>query len=59
VRRALTEGRTAEEQITKVTEVLDAAGVVAAPPRAPLPSVEKHEVRLVAWMAVKGELATE
>ncbi|WP_454728191.1 SNF2-related protein [Cellulosimicrobium protaetiae] len=59
VRRALTEGRTAEEQITKVTEVLDAAGVIAAPPREPLPWIEKHEVRLVAWMAVKGEMATE
>ncbi|WP_425957017.1 SNF2-related protein [Xylanimonas sp. McL0601] len=58
VRRALTEGRTAEEQITKVTEALNAAGIIAAPPREPLPPVEKHEVRLVAWMAIKGELGT-
>jgi hypothetical protein len=54
VRSALNEGRTDEERIALVTEVLDEAGITAPPPREPLPDVEKHEVRLVAWMAVKG-----
>ncbi|ANE80646.1 helicase [Mycobacterium adipatum] len=54
VRGALNQGRTDEERITLVTEVLDEAGITAPPPREPLPGVEKHEVRLVTWMAVRG-----
>ena len=54
VRRALTTGRTDEERIALVTGVLDEAGITAPPLRVPLPDVEKHEVRLVAWMAVRG-----
>ncbi|HEY5488682.1 MAG TPA: helicase-related protein, partial [Candidatus Limnocylindrales bacterium] len=54
VRAALNEGRTDEERIALVTEVLDEAGITAPPARQPLPEVEKHEVRLVTWMAVKG-----
>jgi hypothetical protein len=54
VRGALNEGRTDEERIKLVTEVLDEAGIVAPPARQPLPEIEKHEVRLVAWMAVRG-----
>jgi len=55
VRRALSEGRTAREQIELVLAELDAAGIQAPPPVKPLPSVALGEVRLVAWMAVKGE----
>ncbi len=40
--------------IALTTEVLDEAGITAPPPREPLPGVEKHEVRLVTWMAVRG-----
>lgn len=54
VRAALNQGRTDEERIKLVTEVLDEAGITAPPPREPLPDIEKHEVRLVTWMAVKG-----
>lgn len=54
VRRALNEGRTAREQIELVLAQLDAAGIQAPPPVKPLPSVALGEVRLVAWMAVKG-----
>ena len=54
VRGALNQGRTDEERITLVTEVLDEAGITAPPSREPLPGVEKHEVRLVTWMAVRG-----
>lgn len=54
VRGALNQGRTDEERITLVAEVLDEAGITAPPPREPLPGVEKHEVRLVTWMAVRG-----
>lgn len=54
VRAALTAGRTDEERITRVAEVLDEAGIAAPPKRQPLASVQEHEVRLVAWMAVKG-----
>jgi hypothetical protein len=54
VRGALNQGRTDEERITLVTEVLDEAGITAPPPREPLPDIEAHEVRLVTWMAVHG-----
>jgi len=54
VRSALNQGRTDEERIGLVTEVLDEAGITAPPPREPLPAIEKHEVRLVTWMAVRG-----
>lgn len=54
VRGALSQGRTDEERIALTTEVLDEAGITAPPPREPLPGVEKHEVRLVTWMAVRG-----
>ncbi|WP_275003082.1 helicase-related protein [Promicromonospora iranensis] len=54
VRGALNEGRTDEERIGLVIQVLDDAGITAPPPRKPLPDFEKHEVRLVTWMAVKG-----
>lgn len=54
MRAALNNGRTDEERIALVAEVLDEAGIVPPPPRDPLPYVEEHEVRLVAWMAVRG-----
>ena len=54
VRGALNQGATDEQRIRLGTEVLDEAGIVAPPPREPLPDVEKHEVRLVTWMAVRG-----
>lgn len=54
MRRALNEGRTDEERLGLVTEVLVTAGITAPPPREPLPEVELHEVRLVAWVAVRG-----
>jgi hypothetical protein len=54
VRAALNQGRTDEERITLVTEVLDESGITAPPPREPLPGIEAHEVRLVTWMAVQG-----
>ncbi|MFW0793170.1 SNF2-related protein [Gordonia sp. CPCC 205515] len=59
VRGAINQGRTDEERIKLVTEVLDEAGISAPPPREPLPDVEKHEVRLVTWLAVKGTRALE
>ena len=54
VRRALNQGRTDEERIKLVAEVLDEAGITAPPPREPLPDIEEHEVRLVTWVAVHG-----
>jgi hypothetical protein len=54
VRGALNEGRTDEERLKLITQVLDEAGITAPPPREPLPDVKIHEVRLVAWMAVRG-----
>lgn len=59
VRGALNQGRTDEERIALVTEVLDEAGITAPPPREPLPGIEKHEVRLVTWMAVRGTAGTK
>lgn len=54
VRGALNQGRTDEERIRLVVEVLDEAGITAPPSREPLPDIEEHEVRLVTWMAVQG-----
>lgn len=54
VRTALNQGRTDEERINLISAVLDEAGITAPPPREPLPDIEKHEIRLVTWMAVKG-----
>lgn len=54
VRGALNQGATDEQRIRLVREVLDEAGITAPPPREPLPDIERHEVRLVTWMAVKG-----
>lgn len=54
VRAALNEGNTAEQRITLVKEVLDEAGIQVPPPPEPLPYVNLEEVRLVAWMAVRG-----
>lgn len=59
VRGALNQGRTDEERIGLVTQVLDEAGITAPPPREPLPDIEEHEVRLVTWMAVKGMRGVE
>lgn len=59
VRGALNQGRTDEERIGLVTDVLDEAGITAPPPREPLPDIEEHEVRLVTWMAVKGTRGVE
>jgi hypothetical protein len=47
--------RSAHERIELVLAELDAAGIQAPPPVKPLPSVAVGEVRLVAWMAVKGK----
>ena len=54
VRGALNQGRTDEQRIELISEVLNEAGITAPPPREPLPPIEKHEVRLVTWMAVRG-----
>lgn len=54
VRAALDEGNTAEQRITLVKDVLDEYGIQVPPPPEPLPYVNPEEVRLVAWMAVKG-----
>jgi hypothetical protein len=55
VRRALYEGSTPRERIELVLAELDAAGIQSPPPVKPLPPVSLGEVRLVAWMAVKGK----
>jgi len=54
VRAALNEGKTDEQRITFVKTVLDDAGIQIPPPPEPMPPVNIEEVRLVAWMAVKG-----
>ncbi|MEV0947546.1 SNF2-related protein [Rhodococcus sp. NPDC049939] len=59
VRASLNQGRTDEERIALVTNVLDESGITAPPPRDPLPDIEKHEVRLVTWMAVRGTRGLE
>lgn len=58
VRRALNEGRTPRERIDLILTELDAAGIQAPPAVTPLPAAALGEVRLVAWMAVKGTSST-
>ena len=55
----INQGRAGEECVKLITEVLNEAMITAPPPREPLPDVEKHEVRLVTWLAVKGTRALE
>jgi len=50
----LNAGRTDEERVALVTALLDEAGITAPLAREPLAEVEIHEVRLVAWMAVRA-----
>jgi hypothetical protein len=59
VRGALNAGRTDEERISVLTQVLDDAGITPPLPREPLPAIEKHEVRLISWMAIKGTRADD
>jgi hypothetical protein len=59
VRGALNHGATDEQRINLITDVLDEAGITTPPPREPLPDIEKHEVRLVTWMAVEGTRGRE
>lgn len=59
VRGALNQGATDEQRIKRVRAVLDEAGITSPPPREPLPDIEKHEVRLVTWLAVKGTRRVE
>jgi hypothetical protein len=54
VRGALNDGNTDEQRISLVKAVLDEYGIQVPPPPEPLPYVNPEEVRLVAWMAVKG-----
>jgi hypothetical protein len=54
VRGALNDGNTDEQRISLVKSVLDEYGIQVPPPPEPLPYVNPDEVRLVAWMAVKG-----
>lgn len=58
VRAALNHGTTDEQRIKLITEVLDEAGITPPPARKPLPEIEEHEIRLVAWMAVRGQQET-
>ena len=50
--------RAAAVLVTDSPQLLDEAGITAPPPRDPLPAVEKHEIRLVAWLAVHGTRGT-
>ncbi len=59
VRGALNQGRTNEERIGLVADVLEEAGLTPPPAREPLPDIERHEVRLVTWMAVRGTRGVE
>jgi hypothetical protein len=59
VRSALNQGATDEQRIQLIAEILDEAGITPPPPRDPLPDIEKHEVRLVTWVAVRGTRGLE
>lgn len=54
IRTALNQGASDQEKIELVLHELDAAGIQQPPKHDPLPKVSKEEVRLIAWMAVKG-----
>lgn len=54
MRLALSGDLVPAEQLVAITEVLDRFGIQPAEKVEPLPSIGMDEVRLVAWMAVKG-----
>jgi hypothetical protein len=54
VRKVLNDNLSSREKIEAIREVLEAAGLQVPDPVNPLPVVNESEVRLVAWMAVKG-----
>jgi len=58
VRAILDQAMTDEQRITRIVQVLDDAGVQAAPSSQPLAEVALEEVRLVVWMAVRGSRET-
>lgn len=57
VRAALNAEGSAEERVRMVMDELDAAGIQPPAEVVPLPEVNENEVRLVAWMAVRGTRA--
>lgn len=60
VRSALSDPDSTDRQrVLAVKGVLEEAGIEPPPPVEPLPDVSLDEVRLVAWMAVKGKDVTE
>lgn len=58
VRGALTAGEDDADKIKLVRDELDTAGIQPAPDPQPLPPVTPEQVRLVAWMAVRGTKGT-
>lgn len=54
VGRALRGEGTNKEIIQEVVRILDENGIIAPPKAVALPPVNRHEVRLVTWMAVQG-----
>jgi hypothetical protein len=54
VRKVLNDNLSPRDKIQAISEILEAAGLQVPEPVNPLPVVNDSEVRLVAWMAVKG-----
>lgn len=54
MRRALTENENNPARLEAIERVLDEFGIQEAGPIQPLPAIQLEDIRLVAWMAVRG-----
>lgn len=54
MRRALRAPGTPPERIARIVDVLDEYGIQPAEKIQPLPVIDPEEIRLIAWMAVRG-----
>ena len=55
VRATIDSGENNKTRIEEIVKLIELAGIQAPPPVEPLPRVEKHQVKLVCWMAVTGD----
>jgi hypothetical protein len=56
VRQAMSNSKTSREKILAIQDEIESAGIQKPEPPKPLPPVSENQIRLIAWMAVKGKL---
>jgi len=56
VRQAMSNSKTSREKILAIQDEIESAGIQKPEPPKPLPPVSQNQIRLITWMAVKGNL---